>query len=404
MADYRLPSWTPTYADIRDGAIRVADERGLPRRRVLGLCFAESGFGLQSFDRWASSERTRRMVAAIDARDWSRVEAIFGEIKGTPTNDISFGPCHQSWWWSLSAAEQRAHPEWRHDLERIMAFRAQLIEDHGYALRLAAGKIAGEGSDLDILCLYNKPAVDPAVNPNRPNYQRSLVEADRILAEMAPVPAPLPGAVRYEDYRDPSPAGRFPVAPKGVILHGSRSGIVGNPLEREYAVTARYEQTNTADLGWHATIGENVVAVHLTPYEWGWNARAASGQYIAVEIAQPTVDDAITDAQVAALADYLLTHIFPVWGDLGLHFPTHAELELWGETGARDGKTDIYPAGDSRVDGVRNRLYALLQAPPAPPPEPVPPPPPKPSDREILTEVRKQLTATLAYLDAQIGV
>ena len=49
-----------------------------------------------------------------------------------------------------------------------------------------------------------------------------------------------------------------------------------------------------------------------------------------------------------------------------------------GETGQVDGKTDIYPAGDSRVDGVRNRLYALLGAPGWEQPTPEPPPSPDP--------------------------
>lgn len=202
------------------------------------------------------------------------------------------------------------------------------------------------------------------------------------------MPESMPGIV-YENFRDPAPAGRFTSVPKGVILHGSRSGKAGNPKDVEYLGTARYEQNNP-DLGWHATVGENKVAVHLTPYEWGWNARDASQFYIAVEIAQATVDEEITDAQCAALADYLKTRIFPVWGDLGFHFPTHAELEAWGETGQKDGKTDVFPLGDPRVDGVRNRLYALLGAPGWEQPSP-PPPSPEPPPTDLRAELRRVL-------------
>lgn len=146
---YRLPGFTPSYADIRDGAIQVADERGLPRRRLLGLCLAECGFGLQSFDRWASSERTARMVSAINAEDWPRVEAIFAEIKGTPTNDLSWGPCHQTWYWSDEYPGDRSQGDpHRHNLQEIMEFRARYIEDHGHALRVAAGKLKAIEANL----------------------------------------------------------------------------------------------------------------------------------------------------------------------------------------------------------------------------------------------------------------
>lgn len=216
-----------------------------------------------------------------------------------------------------------------------------------------------------------------------------------------PTEAPVqPSAIVYEDFRDPEPAGTFKAQPKGVILHGSRSGVAGNPKASEYLGTARYEQSNSAGLGWHATIGEGRVAVHLTPREWGWNARSASDKYIAVEIAQATVDDPITDAQCVALADYLKTRIFPVWGDLGFHFPTHAELEAWGETGAKDGKSDIYPLGDSRVDGVRNRLYKLLGA-PGWETEPVTPPPPPPTLTPAA--IKAEMTAMAERYDATVA-
>lgn len=366
---YRVPAWTPAYEHIRDGAIQVADEFDIPRRRLLGLCLGESGFGLQSFDRWASIERSARMVAAITSEDWPRVEAIFGEIAGTPTNDISFGPCHQSWWWSLTAEQQQEHPEWRHDLARIMDFRAHLIEDHGAALRLAAGKITldavalagpGNDTDLDILCLYNKPSVPPAQNPNRPNYQRSLAEADRILTTLEPEKPVEPTSTQYEPFPDPQPAGTLAHC-EGVIFHGSRSGKAGNPLEAEYRGTAGYEVNNAAGLGWNATVGPGVVAIHMDARHWGWNARRASSRYVGVEIAQPTVNDPLPDSVPVALADYIFDHVWPVWGEVW-HFPSHAEIEDWGETGANDGKTDLYPTGDDRMNVFRDKVYARLNA------------------------------------------
>jgi hypothetical protein len=357
---YRVPTWTPAYEHIRDGAIEVADQAGLPRRRLLGLCLAESGFGLQSFDRWASTERSQRMKAAIDAHDWTLVETTFAEIAGTATNDISFGAAHQSWWWSLTREEQQAHPEWRHDLTRIMDFRAHLIEDHGAALRLAAGKIRDRSDttdDLEILCFYNKPDGSASAGV-RANYQRSLVEADRILAALGDVIDGGDTGVTFEDYRDPEPAGRFPSMPKGVILHGSRSGAAGNPKQKEYEGTARYEQSNTAGLGWHATLGMGKVALHLQASEWGWHALQASKVYLGVEFAQATVDEPIEDAQVDAFCAWFKKHVLPVWPNIPLHFPSHAEADV--EFHQQQGKSDVFPLNDPRMDDLRARIMKGL--------------------------------------------
>lgn len=169
-----------------------------------------------------------------------------------------------------------------------------------------------------------------------------------------------PAAVVYEDIRTPHVGGRFSGTPKGIILHGSRSGVAGRPKDVEYRGCASWAINNPDGLSWHATIGENRVAVHLTPQEWGWNARAASSHYLAVEIAQATVDEAVTDAQVTALADWIRTRVLPAYPSLPMHFPSHAEVEVSGETGQRDGKTDIWPAGDRRTNELRARLLAAL--------------------------------------------
>lgn len=178
-----------------------------------------------------------------------------------------------------------------------------------------------------------------------------------------PVTTPVPSIIFYEDFRDPQPAGHFTSVPKGVILHGSRSGVAGNPKDKEYLGTARYEVANTDDLGWNATIGENRVAVHLTPQEWGWNARGSSDNWLAVEIAQATVDEAITDAQVVALADWIKTRVLPAWPNLPMMFPSHAELDGTPEYGPKDGKTDVHPKGSAAMEDLRGRLMKALEVP-----------------------------------------
>lgn len=186
---------------------------------------------------------------------------------------------------------------------------------------------------------------------------------DHILGAGWPEPGGVavpPSIIFYEDFRDPQPAGRFTSVPKGVILHGSRSGVAGNPKEKETLGTARYEVNNTDDLGWHATIGENHVCIHLTPQEWGWNARGCSDTYLAVEIAQATVDEPITDPQVAALADYIKTRLRVAWPKLPMSFPSHAELDGTPEYGPKDGKSDVFPNGDVRMNDLRARLLKAL--------------------------------------------
>lgn len=110
------------------------------------------------------------------------------------------------------------------------------------------------------------------------------------------------------------------------------------------------------------------MAIHLGPREWGWHARAASSHYLAVEIAQPLEQYAVTDAQVRALCWYLVHEVFPVWPELRgailanpqQALPTHAEVEVWGLTGAKDGKTDCFSFGSPHADELRRRILARL--------------------------------------------
>jgi len=168
-------------------------------------------------------------------------------------------------------------------------------------------------------------------------------------------------------------AGAFATQPQGVILHSSRSGS-GNDTAAEYRGTVAYAETGAGgqDLGWNATIGDDIYAVHFPCDRWGWNARAASQHYLAVEFAQATADLAISDAQVNAFCHWLQKQALARWPGLPLVFPTHAELP----EGVADGKSDVFPKEDPRADELRARIMARLgfsqppslQAPPAPVP------------------------------------
>lgn len=183
-------------------------------------------------------------------------------------------------------------------------------------------------------------------------------------------PAPQRPAVVYEDFRDPAPYGLGVISatPKGFLMHGSRSGKAGNPIDAEYRGTAGYEQSNRqreADgtpwkLGWQATIGNRKVALHMTPREWGHHAGGASRHYIGVEFAQGTEGDAITDDQVAAFVDYARTRVLTVWPDMPMTFKSHAEAEASGETGVTYGKTDVFRLGSKHMDDLRARIMAAL--------------------------------------------
>ncbi len=155
-----------------------------------------------------------------------------------------------------------------------------------------------------------------------------------------------------------SVAGKFAACPLGVILHGSRSGRRWS-LAEEYASTVRYAASGAGGLGWNATVGDRAVCQHVPLDSWGWNARAASPRYLAVEFAQPTASYAVTDGQVEAFARWFRL-AREAWPRLPAHFLTHAEMEAMGATGARDGKTDVFPVGDPRADELRRLLLAAL--------------------------------------------
>jgi hypothetical protein len=149
-------------------------------------------------------------------------------------------------------------------------------------------------------------------------------------------------------------AGAFDATPKGVILHGTRSGR-GYETDAELRATVRYVEAGAGGLGWHATVGEDAVCEHLRPGLYGWNAREHSSQYLALELAQADVSRPIGDGQVRAAA-WWIAQARAVWPALPLVFPSHAELAA----GVRDGKTDPYPRYDPRMEDLRSRVLRRL--------------------------------------------
>lgn len=151
-------------------------------------------------------------------------------------------------------------------------------------------------------------------------------------------------------------AGLFAAPPLGCILHGSRSTLRRTVAE-EYRGTVNYVRVGASGLGWNVTVGHDVLAVHMSPRSWGHNARGASRLWLAAEFAQPTVQDEITEGQIAAFAWWFATVARPAWPRLPLSFPMHAELP----EGKSDGKSDVFPAGSALADVLRARILAELQ-------------------------------------------
>ncbi len=150
--------------------------------------------------------------------------------------------------------------------------------------------------------------------------------------------------------------GGLHVPPLGCILHGTRSGIAKHSVTDEFEATCRYVTGGSMGLAWNVTIGEDAIAIHLPPSEWGWNAREASSQWLAAEFAQPTSGDAITDGQVRAFAWWMSDVVRPVWPRIEYNFIGHSELPA----GIRDGKNDPFPMGSAKLDELRRRLLAHL--------------------------------------------
>lgn len=354
---------TPTMPEpkTRDEVIAisnaVADEVGILRLLLLACGIAESNLKWDA-RRPSSPDQDEAYWTDVSHGVWQQTVRWSQEYKDWYTNDA---PGHPPGQFPGADVTEAAGVHY-YDVEHAARVAARQLKAHY--------RPGEDDAVAKALARYNYPAGDGTFKgtAQEANYRRGIAEARAILGESAPA-----SAVVYDIMTSPQTAGRFAATPKGIILHGSRSGRARNPKDAEYRGTAAWAVNNPNGLAWHATVGENRVAVHMGAREWGWHARSASPFYLGAELAQATVDDPITDAQVDALADWIKTRILPAWPDLPMHFPSHAEVEASGETGARDGKTDAFPVGDARMDDLRNRLYARLQiAQPAPEPEPVP--------------------------------
>lgn len=411
MPDFPLPvddagnEWQASTTDVRAAIAEVAAQTGCKHRTLLACAIAESGEDHQSQERWHIW--TGHGQEAVRQRNWGyagQVLAWGSSVGAIGTNDYSAGPFHQAWaWWDeFPGNPLDPNDPHRWDAAGWLTFRKRFIQDHGAATRYAATRLLAyqrqrPNDDQWVLERYNKPNEEVSANV-RANYARALEIADRILGQgQSALPPPVvEGDVIFEQkYRDHAPAGTFAERPKGVILHGSGSGRASNPPLAEYAGTANWENINPDGLGWNATIGPNIVAVHLSAREWGWNARAASQSYLAVELAQPVRSVPISDEQVNAFCAWFEAEVLPVWPDIPLFFPTHCEVERSGETGQIDGKDDVFPDA-ARADELRGRIMARLTGRVEPQPEPGPTTPPA---LDLLAERERQISELMATVE-----
>ncbi len=342
-----------TREEVIKEAIHAADRHNISRRSVLGLLAAESDFKWNSaryayrVDSDSYRNLTDEAERAIARADFAELERLLKIITDAGSTDISFGVGQQTVRW----ADEGDHTQ---TVKNVLYIRS-LYFDVPFAVNRAAAKLAAYvskyGDDLEALCRYNKPSVEGAKNSNRSNYERGLAKADQILSTMEGNPV-----MFVEQKLTTHSTFPFAVPPKGFILHGSRSGVSGRSKETEYQGCANWCLVNPDDLSWHATIGENKYAVHMDMKRWGWNARAASKNYIAVEFAQATVNEPITDAQVAAFVHFVKTIVQPAWKEIPLNLVTHADVERNGETGTIDGKTDVFPFNSKEAAELKERI------------------------------------------------
>ena len=326
----------------------AANAHGIPERLMVALGFAESGLKADA-QRFGVSTKEFEQAEEAGDREW--MQAVINKSG----NDISFGAFQQTWAWSK---EFNGNPK---DLDAILAMREKYANIE-YAANVAADRIEPYylvyHDVLESLCRYNKPSIAGSENPNRGNYVRGMKEAATILGLDVPTDPPvIPPTTIITVFNNPSNvAGLFNEPPKGVVLHGSRSGIAGRATKDEFDSVRNYAMTNPAGLGWNVSVGDDAIAVHMQATEWGWHARAASNDYLSCEFAQATADISISDAQVRAFVYWLKNYVYKSWPNFNPYFPTHAEVEASGETGVADGKSDVFPSGDVRADELRDRI------------------------------------------------
>lgn len=177
-------------------------------------------------------------------------------------------------------------------------------------------------------------------------------------------PKPVGGGWAPEVLFTPSaagPQGSLPPTPRGVIQHGSRSGRRIS-IQEEFESTDGWAANPSNILGWHATIGEGIISLHMPVRNWGWNAFQASTVYVAAEYAQPLEEYAISDLMVRTHNWWFARVVREAFPRIPLHFPTHSEVEASGEIGhAPSGKTDAFSLGSPKADDLRARIVANLR-------------------------------------------
>lgn len=139
---------------------------------------------------------------------------------------------------------------------------------------------------------------------------------------------------------------------KGMIVHSTRSGQNYNTTQ-EYNATINYIKAGADGLGWTATVGDGIVAMHMKIGEWGWNVRGASDEWVAVELAQAKLDGPILDSQIEGVAAVWIKAREYYGTTFPLHFVNHSDLP----EGIADGKTDVCRRGDT---SVIDRIVKLL--------------------------------------------
>ena len=349
-------NWTEDDIILRSNL--EADRRGVPRRVLLALLIAESGlrpgaarYAFRNSDS-AFVHLTKEAERAIQERDGEKLASILETISNAGSNDISFGLGQQTVRW----ANEGDHTQ---SVDNVLRIRS-LYFDPEHAITVAGGKVANYWhvykDDLEALSRYNKPLISSSQNTAAVStYKRGLDSADELLKKIE-------SSTLTTMISKPTPhiAGTFTGTPKGFLLHGSRSGIARNPKDKEALATSNWALNNPEGLSWHASIGEHEVYIHMEAYQWGWNARSASDDYIAVEFAQATVTEPITSLQVQAFAQYVRNLVLPTYPNIPMVFVTHADVEKSGETGKIDGKTDVFPYGSAEAEGLKQRIWDEL--------------------------------------------
>lgn len=118
-----------------------------------------------------------------------------------------------------------------------------------------------------------------------------------------------------------------------------------------------YAESGANGLAWHVTIGDDEIAIHLDPEDWGWHAREFSIDWLGIEFAQATIDKPISDAQIRAAVWWLRQCAMKAYPTLDpSHFIFHSEIG----PGIADGKTDPYPNRSAELAELRRRILAAL--------------------------------------------